>query len=93
MSALAFYPLLPSLLLRLLRPTPALTFDLLRRAADKKQPAKKAAQGEVAPAAAPEPKDAGFTFELFVSTAILQQNKDHILACQDMADVFSFING
>eukprot|EP00730_Choanoeca_flexa_P013429 TRINITY_DN5311_c9_g1_i1.p1 TRINITY_DN5311_c9_g1~~TRINITY_DN5311_c9_g1_i1.p1 ORF type:complete len:402 (+),score=100.44 TRINITY_DN5311_c9_g1_i1:1489-2694(+) len=34
-----------------------------------------------------------FTFELFVSTAILQQQREQILACKDMADVFQLING
>jgi hypothetical protein len=34
-----------------------------------------------------------FTFELFVSTAILQQQRPQLLACKDMADVFQLING
>jgi hypothetical protein len=67
-----------------LMPNPYLT--------DKKKSPKKPDASASAPKTA-QTDDTGFTFELFVSTAILQQNKETLLACEDMAEVFGFING
>ncbi|EGD74853.1 hypothetical protein PTSG_07083 [Salpingoeca rosetta] len=48
---------------------------------------------EKAEEAAGDTFETKYKFELFVCIAILEEYRDHLMACETMADVFQFING
>lgn len=50
--------------------------------------------GSCDPVTAVERKEVNqkYTFELFVCVAVLQHYRDDLLACKDIADIYTFIN-